>query len=459
LVVVPAFERVKELHDWIIGDSVVASKEAGMTGEARYQEADRAQLSWDMIDLESQLASDHRARIVWAFVSGLELSALYASIRAREGEPGRPPPDPKIILALWLYATLEGVGSARQLDRLCGRDIAYRWLRGGVPVNYHGLSDFRFAHGEVLDRLLTESLTALLAAGIIQPEEIAIDGTKVRANAGKGSFRGADKLAALEGVARQRVAQLKAEVESDPAAGEKRRQAAQRRGAEDIARRAAEARHTLEKLRAEKAARAKRHRSAEAKKGEPRVSLTDPEARMMRFADGAVRAGYNIQLAVAPSSGIILATQATDRRNDAGLVGGMLEQVKKRLGVMPQRVLADTHYATKEDIVALAAQQITVYTPVPPDKAGATAESQRKRAWQRRREPDAIKAWRQRMADDASKAIYQRRARIETVNGILKGRGLGIMHLRSLAKVTCVVLLQALAHNLWRAHRLQASTA
>src|SRR3954454_36399 len=86
----------------------------GMTSGARYQEADRAQLSWDMIDLESQLASDHRARIVWAFVSGLELSALYASIRAREGEPGRPPPDPKVILALWLWETLEGSRCALQ---------------------------------------------------------------------------------------------------------------------------------------------------------------------------------------------------------------------------------------------------------------------------------------------------------------------------------------------------------
>ena len=127
--------------------------------------------------------------------------------------------------------------------------------------------------------------------------------------------------------------------------------------------------------------------------------------------------------------------------------------------VVPQRVLADTHYATKKDIVAFAAQRIAVYTPVPPDKADANAETQRKRAWQRRREPDAIKAWRQRMAEEHGKTVYQRRSRIETVNGILKGRGLGIMRVRSLAKVTCVVLLQALAHNLWRAHRLQASAA
>jgi transposase len=430
-----------------------------MAGEARYLEADRAQIRWDVIDLESQLPAEHRARVVWAFVGGLDLSELYGSIRSREGEPGRPPPDPKILLALWLFAALEGVGSARQLDRLCERDVAYRWLCGGVPMNYHGLSDFRFGHAVVLDRLLTESLTALLAEGVVTLEEIAIDGTKVRASAGRGSFRREAKLTALENVARQRIEQLKAEAHGDSAASEKRRQAAQRRGAEDVVRRAGEARAALERLRAEKAERAKRHKKAEAKKDEPRVSLTDPEARIMKFSDGAVRAGYNIQLAVDPGSGIVLAAKTTDRRNDAGLAGVMLEQVARRFGIQPQRVLVDTHYATRKDIADLAGRQMDVYSPVPPDKTDASPETQRKRAWQRQREPEAIKAWRARMASDAGKAVYQRRSRIETLNGILKGRGLAIMRVRSMAKVGCVVLLQALAHNLWRAHHLRASIA
>jgi transposase len=413
----------------------------------------------EVVDLECLLASDHRARVVLAFVESLDLSGLYAAIRARQGEPGRPPPDPKILLALWLYATLEGVGSARQLDRLCTRDVAYRWLCGGVPVNYHGLSDFRFAHAAILDRLLTESVTALLAEGVVRLEEIAVDGTKVRANAGKGSFRRADTLARLEELAGERVAQLKAEAQSDPAASERRRQAAQRRGAEDITRRAAEARRTFDKLRAEKAARAKRHKREEAEKEEIRVSLTDPEARMMRFSDGAVRAGYNVQLAVEPACGIILATQTSDRRNDAGLAGPMLDQIKQRLGRQPQRLLVDTHYATRQDIVDFAAQDIAVYTPVPPDKADITADSQRKRLWRRRREPPAIKDWRERMRSAIGQQIYRRRCRIETVAGILKGRGLGLMRVRSMAKVACVVLLQVIAHNLWRAHCLRALPA
>jgi transposase len=430
-----------------------------MTTEARYLQADRAQLRWDMVDLESQLPSDHRARIVWAFVDGLELSALYAHIQARAGEPGRPPPDPKILLALWLYAALEGVGSARQLDRLCERDVAYRWLCGGVAMNYHGLSDFRCGHGAVLDRLLTESLAALVAEGVIKPEEIALDGTKVRASAGKGSFRRAKTLARLAELARQRVQALKEEVANDPAASEKRRQAAQRRGAADIMRRADAARRVLERLQAEKTGRAERHKKAEAEKGEVRASTSDAEARMMRFSDGAVRAGYNVQLAVVPGCGIIVAADATDRRNDAGLAAPLLGQAITRLGRRPQRVLADTTYASREDIVTFAEQEIVVYTPVPPDKTDITPESQRKRAWRRRREPVAIQAWRERMAQEASKVIYQRRSWSETINGILTGRGLAVMRVRSMAKVKCVVLLQVLAHNLWRAHCLRTAAA
>jgi transposase len=391
-------------------------------------------------------------------VERLDLSALYERIRAREGEPGRPPPDPRIFLALWLYATLEGVGSARHLARLCESDTAYRWLRGGVAMNYHDLSDFRVGHGDVLDRLLTESLMALLVEGIVKLEEVAVDGTKVRAWAGRGSFRGAKKLARLERWARERVDQLRGSA-SDAGASEGRRQAAQQRGAEEVARRAAEASRRLEKLRAEQAKRAKTHKKEEEDKTEVKASLSDPEARMMRFADGAVRAAYNIQLGVTPDTGLIVAAATTDRRNDTGLAVPVVEQIKDRLKILPRRLLADTHYATKDDIVDLAGQGVTVYMPVPADKPDAQPESRRKRDQQRSREPEPVKAWRARMDQDESKAIYRRRGRIETVNAILKGRGLGIMRVRSIAKVTAVVLMQALAHNLWRAHCLRTSPA
>ena len=89
--------------------------------EARVVRPDRRQLGWDMVDL----------------------SQLYERVKSREGEAGRPAADPAVMLALWLYATVEGVGSARALERLAESDAAYRWLAGGVPLNYHGLADFR----------------------------------------------------------------------------------------------------------------------------------------------------------------------------------------------------------------------------------------------------------------------------------------------------------------------------
>src|SRR5439155_10069327 len=177
-----------------------------------------------------------------SFVDSLDLSGFYDAIQSREGEPGRPPPDPAVLLALWLYATIEGVGSARQLERLAQRDLAYRWIVGGVPLNYHGLSDFRVRHVQVLDRLLSESVTALVAEGVVSLAEIAVDGTKVRAHASRESFKSGSKLDRIEAAVEQRLAALKAETESDPEASSRRKRAAQERGSREVKERAERAR-------------------------------------------------------------------------------------------------------------------------------------------------------------------------------------------------------------------------
>ncbi|XSC44309.1 transposase [Bradyrhizobium sp. RDT10] len=262
-----------------------------MASDARFIQADRTQAQWDFVDLEALVPSDHRARIVMSFVESLDLSRLYEAIKAREGEPGRPPPDPAVLLGLWLYATIEGVGSARQLERLARHDPAYRWIAGEVPLNYHGLADFRVAHVEVLDRLLTESVTALIAEGVVSLAEIAVDGTKVRANASRESFKSGSKLDRIEAAVEQRLAALKAETESDPEASSRRKRAAQERGAREVKERAERARAALERMRAEKAKREKTHAKDEAKKSGPKVSLSDPQARSMRFPDGAISSG------------------------------------------------------------------------------------------------------------------------------------------------------------------------
>jgi transposase len=433
-----------------------------MTSDARFIRADRLQTRWDVVDLEALLPSDHRARIVISFVESLDLSALYAAIKSREGEPGRPAADPAVLLALWLYATIEGVGSARQLDRLAQRDLAYRWIAGGVPVNHHGLSDFRVAHVEVLDRLLTESMTALIAEGVVSLKEVVVDGTKVRANASRGSFKTADKLAQIAAAVERRLAALKAEIESDPEASSRRKHAAQERAAREVQERAERARAALDRVRAEREKRAKRHRRDEAKKSEPTVSLTDPDARTMRFADGAVRPAYNAQIAVTPNEGLILSVEMTDRRNDAGLAVPMVDDIVRRYGKGPGNLLVDTHYATSDDIAALAehaAGPVTVYAPLPTERDDISPRALINRRNKRAREPESVKEWRSRMETQAGQEVFSLRKLIERINANLKNHGFGFIPVRGLIKAKAVALWHALANNLMVAHRLRVKAA
>jgi hypothetical protein len=331
-----------------------------------------------------------------------------------------------------------------------------------VSVNYHTLADFRVEHVDLLDRWLTDSVAALAAEGLINLEEIAVDGTKLQAAAGRGSFREAEGLAGYERAAAARIARLKAESEADPGAHEAARRAAVARAEREVAERAAKAQAALEKLQAERKGRAKTHAAEEAKKKEPKASTTDPAARLMRFPDGGVRPGYNLQLGCVPGADIIVAAMITDRRNDTGLAVPMVEAIADRYGAAPARLLVDTKYATQDDIVVLSKRPegaVCVYTPPPTDSDTATAESIRKREWARRREPPAVQEWRARMASDEGQATMRRRRHIETVNGNIKNRGLGRLNVRGLIKAQCLALLHALAHNLSRAHVLRQAAA
>ena len=278
-----------------------------MSGEkstkARVIEANRSQLGWGMIDLEAELPADHMARLVWEFTGTLDLSAFYAKIKSRDDHPGRPAADPRVLLSLWLLATIEGIGSARALARLVEHGLGYRWLAAGVPVNYHGLADFRTAHADVLDDLLTRSLATFIAEGLVTTSEIIVDGTKVKASAGKSSYKRAARLAEAEAAAKERITRLKSEIDADPAATTKRQQAARERAAQERLEKIEKARATLAEIDKERSKRAEHDKKDVEGMKEPRASLSDPEARRMRFADGAVRPGYNVQLADRKSVG------------------------------------------------------------------------------------------------------------------------------------------------------------
>ena len=424
--------------------------------------ANRSQPVWDSVDPETWLPQDDMARTVWAYVEALDLHVLYDRIKARGSAPGRSAADPAIQLALWLLATIDGIGSARELERCCRERLPYMWLRHGVPVNYHGLADFRLAHADVLDDLLTKHLAVLVAAEIVSVDDIIVDGTKIAASAGKNTYRRAKSLGEIETATKARVTALKAEVEADPAAGSKRQAAAKARAARETAERAERAKKMLAAIEAEREERAKTSPKEVGDMKEPRASTTDPEARKMRCADGTVRPAYNIQVAVTADHGLITGIQATDRRQDSGLARQMIAETERRTGRPAKRLLADTGYASQDDIVALATRTdnpVESFVSLPKEQENVKPATLKERERKRAKEPEAIKHWRERMTTEAAKEVMKKRSGIEKVNAQMKHRGLARVHVRGLAQVQTLALWQALAHNFTTGLRLLAAAA
>lgn len=431
-------------------------------GGARVVTAVRNQTSFELIDLENWLPDDHLARAVVDFIGQLDLSAFYAAIEAREGEAGRPALDPAVLLALWLHATLDGVGSARAIVRLTEGDLAYRWLRGGMDLNYHTLSDFRVERAELIDDLLTRSLASFLAEGLIGLDEVILDGTKVKASASRNSFKTREGLEKAEEAAREHMARLKAEIAADPGSCLKRRQAAREKAVRERLDRIAGAKAQHDRIEAERKSRGGRDGKKEP--AEPKASTTDPQARTMRFADGSRGPGYNIQIATTCGPGFILAIRATDRRNDTDLASMMAGEIEQRLGRRPGAIIADQGYASAADIVALGACEppVAFYTPLPKERDDIRPGSLRRRAKRLEKEPDALKEWRKLMATEEGEAKMKKRKRIELTNAHVKAKGLARLVLRGLAKVQATAVLAAIAHNLreaLRVRRLRAAAA
>lgn len=466
------------------------AKAAMAGGRPRVRRPDRQQrmMSWDTLD--ERLAEDHQARLVWAYVESAELSRLYGMIRSVEGGAGREATDPRILLALWLYATLDGVGSAREIDRLCGAHDAYRWICGGVPMNYHSISDFRTGHMELLDQLLTDSVTALRHEGLVTMTRVAQDGVRVRAGAGASSFRRRGTLERCQAEASEQVRRLREELASDPAAVSRRQQAARERAARERQERLGRALKEMEELerrrsgttgggaanRDEPNARNPKRSgdgggdtggdtggdgdgkpAATKPQSEPRASTTDADAHVMKMADGGFRPAYNIQYATDTATQIITGVDAGTVGSDQGQMGPMVDQHADRYGARPGAMLVDGGFAKKSDIERVSSPEcgVTVYAPV--QKARTEGQDPHAR---RPGDSDRIAEWRKRMGSVEGKTIYKERAATaECVNATARNRGLHQFLVRGLAKVKAVALLFALAHNLVRAVALRAHMA
>jgi transposase len=407
----------------------------------RLRRPDREQMLLRPCSVDELIGDDHDARLVWRLVETWDLTAFRDTIRARGEAPGRSATDPKLLVALWLYAATQGVAGGRELARLCESSDPYRWLCGTVPVNYHMLNDFRVEHEAALKGLLTRMLAVLIRGGLVTVSRIAQDGTRVRAGAGANSFKRRDTIERSLQQAEAHLEIIRQQAGRAEDATERRRAAAVR-AAERKLDRMRQALGELAKVEAAKAQQKKKP----TKTNPARASLTDPEARFLRMPDGGNRPAYNVQLAVDTASRAIVGVDVTNAGSDAGLAEPMRQEIEAQTNEVVKEQLIDGGYVKLEDLDRAAAAEppVTLYMPVPtPRKAGADPHQPKKS------DSAAVAGWRQRMGTPEAKETYKERAAtIETVNAELKTeRGLTPFRVRGLPKVRCVALWCALAYN------------
>lgn len=415
-------------------------------GQARTKRPERTQIEMQFLSLDQWLDAEHRVRIVWQYVDSLDLSELYEPIQATEGNVGRDAIDPRILFALWLFATLEGITSARRIAELTHRDIPFLWICGGVSVNYHRLSDFRVDHGDLLERILVDSITVLIHNDLITLETVGQDGMRVRASAGSGSFRRQGSLAEARQKAQAHVDQLN-ESEPDPSANNRRSEAAKKRAASEKLARIEQAQAEMEDMQQKY-----RQRCGE-KRSEPRASTTDPQARRTKMSDGGTRPAMNVQFASDGGAQMIIAVDVTSQGSDSGLMHPMHEKIKGDYGQTPHKYLVDGGFTHRQDVTKLEADGTQVYAPL----------YQEKKQLEQGQDPYTGKpgdsaemaAFRARMGTPAAKQIYKRRAAIaEFPNADCRNRGLTQFRVRGLAKAKAQTLWHVLAFNFSRMLRL-----
>jgi transposase len=425
------------------------------SGKPRLRVPIRDQIEMQWASLDQLLDPDHPVRIVWAAVCKLDLSSWLRDIKAVERHVGRDATDPRLLLSLWVHATLKGIGSARELDRLCREHLAFKWLCGGVSVNYHMLSDFRSQGGQKWDDLLTQIVGVLLDADLVKMDRVAQDGMKVRASAGKSSFRDQSRLEECLAEARQQVETLKQLAEEDGEELTRRQRGARERAASERQQRIEGAMRQREEVQQQREATAKKS-GREA--GEARASTTDPEARKMKFADGGHWPGYNVQFATDTGSGLIVGVEVTNAGTDYEQLKPMLDQLNDRYDRVPVEALVDGGFTTLDAIDQASKAGCKVYGPLKDEEKQLAAG---KDPYARKEgDSDAVADWRARMGTDAAKVIYRLRCQTaEWVNAQCRNRGFRHMPVRGRPRCRIVGLLYAIAHNLDLMEKLRSAKA
>ena len=326
------------------------------TAACKLRPIQRNQLTMATIDVEHLIGEQHAARGIWDVTSGLDLSRYEEPIRTREGTAGRAAWPPQLLIAIWLYGYSQGITSARELQRQMEYEPGLMWLSGMQVINHHTLSDFRISHREALTDLFAQLLVVLSEAGLVPMQLVAQDGTKIRAQAGVDSFRREETL-------RRRLAQARRLVEEDPqgVSGSARQQAAQQRAQRERAERAAAA---LEQWN---------HLQSSGQRSEPRVSVSEPEARQMKHGDHAFAPSYNAQVSTDADSGVIVGVYLTQAAGDSHELGTALDEIEKNVGRLPAQVVADGGFTTLQAIEEMDRRGVDFYGSLPDPRERAEA--------------------------------------------------------------------------------------
>lgn len=417
-------------------------------GNARTKTPSRRQIEMQMLSLDQWLDESHRVRDIWQYVESLDLSELYLSIKSTQDNVGRDAIDPRILFALWLFATLEGTSSARRIAELTTRDIPYMWICGGVSVNHHRLSDFRTEHSDLLERILTETIAVLMLHDLVDLNTIGQDGMRVRASAGSGSFRRQVSLDKALEQAEKHIKQVQAENDEDHDGGDRRRRAAKERAAREKKERIEAALLEMEDMQA----RYKKRSSSE-KRSEPRASTTDPEARRMKMGDNGTRPAMNVQFSSDGAAQMVVAVDVTSQGSDCGLMKPLYDDVCHRYTVVPEKYLVDGGFGKQADITHVEKAGTQVYAPLYAEQKqldkGLDPYASRPK------ETAEMTAHRQRMGTEEAKTIYRSRAMIaEFPNADCRNRGLTQFRVRGLAKAKAQTLWHVLIYNYLRMKKL-----
>lgn len=331
----------------------------------RFKAIERKQLLLRPIDVEKLVSEQHPVRAIWVLVDQLDVAAFYSDLGAFEGEAGRPPWDPKVLISLWIYAYKDGISSAREITRRCEYHPAYQWLTGMEVVNYHTLADFRVQHQPALDRLFIEVLGVLSHQGLITLKRVMHDGTKIKAWAADKSFR---RQATLESHLKE--ARKQVEAMGDPRSEQLSQRVAQarKRALREKKERLEAALKELEQLKATASKTTANEQGEKEKKKQSRASTTDAQARVMLGAKGAYGPAYNIQISTDAKAKIIVGVGVTQCSSDAGELPAAVERIGTNLGQKPEQMVVDGAYPTHEAIEAMAVTGIDLIGPLPERK-------------------------------------------------------------------------------------------